>query len=69
MVELVHARRSPEELAQEFEPTAQSTRNWVGQAECDAFRGGNGLTTAERQELARLRREDRQLRCCSGSHS
>jgi len=31
MVELVRAGRSPEELAQEFEPTAQSIRNWVGQ--------------------------------------
>jgi transposase len=29
MVELVRAGRSPEELAQEFEPTAQSIRNWV----------------------------------------
>jgi len=36
MVELVRAGRSPEELAQEFEPTAQSIRNWVGQSECDA---------------------------------
>ena len=54
MVELVRAGRSPEELAQEFEPTAQSIRNWVGQAECDAGHGGNGLTTAEREELAQL---------------
>src|SRR6516165_9627921 len=62
MVELVRAGRSPEELAQEFEPTAQSIRNWVGQAECDAGRGGNRLTTAEREELTQLRRENRQLR-------
>jgi transposase len=62
MVELVRAGRSPEELAQEFEPTAQSIRNWVGQAECDVGRGGNGLTTAEREELSQLRRENRQLR-------
>jgi len=62
MVELVRAGRSPEELAQEFEPTAQSIRNWVGQAEYDAGRGGNGLTTAEREELSQLRRENRQLR-------
>jgi transposase-like protein len=53
------AGRSPEELAQEFEPTAQSIRNWVGQAECDVGRGGNGLTTAEREELNQLRRENR----------
>ena len=31
MVELVHAGRTPEELAHEFEPTAQSIRNWVAQ--------------------------------------
>jgi transposase len=62
MVELVRAGRSPEELAQEFEPTAQSIRNWIGQAECDVGRGGNGLTTAEREELNQLRRENRQLR-------
>jgi HTH-like domain len=36
--------------------------NWVGQTECDAGRGGNGLTTAEREELTQLRRENRQLR-------
>ena len=62
MVELVRAGRSPEELAQEFEPTAQSIRNWVGQAECDAGRRASGLTTAEREELTQLRRENRQLR-------
>jgi transposase len=62
MVELVHAGRSLEELAREFEPTAQSIRNWVGQANCDAGRRGNGLMTAEREELNRLRRENRQLR-------
>ena len=62
MVELVRAGRSPEELAQEFEPTAQSIRNWVGQAECDAGRCASGLTTAEREELTQLRRENRQLR-------
>jgi transposase len=62
MVELVQAGRSPDELAREFEPTAQSIRNWVAQAERDAGHGDNGLTTAEREELNRLRRENRQLR-------
>ena len=52
--------RTPEELAREFEPTAQSIRNWVAQSESDAGRGS--LTTAEREELCRLRRENRQLR-------
>ena len=62
MVELVRAGRSPEELAQEFEPTAQSIRNWVAQAERNAGRRGDSLTTSEREELNRLRRENRQLR-------
>ena len=62
MVELVHAGRTPEELAAEFEPTAQSIRNWVAQSARNAGRGDGGLTTAEREELHRLRRENRQLR-------
>ena len=62
MVELVHAGRSPEKLAKEFEPTAQSIRNWVAQADRDAGRRTDGLTTTEREELERLRRENRQLK-------
>src|ERR1700694_5772689 len=62
LVELVHAGRTPEALAREFEPTAQSIRNWVAQSERNAGRGNGGLTTAEREELNRLRRENRQLR-------
>jgi transposase len=62
MVELVRAGRSPEELAREFEPTAQSIRNWLAQAERNAGRGDGGVTAAEREELNRLRRENRQLR-------
>jgi transposase len=62
MVELVHAGRSPEELSREFEPTAQSIRNWLARSERNAGRGDGGLTTAEREELSRLRRENRQLR-------
>ena len=62
MVELVRAGRSPSELAREFEPSAQAIRTWVGQAERDEGRRGDGLTGAEREELQRLRREVRQLR-------
>jgi len=62
MVELVRAGRTPEELAREFEPSGQTIRNWVQQAERDAGRRQDGLTTVERQELARLRRENKQLR-------
>ena len=62
LVELARAGRTPEELAREFEPTAQSIRNWVAQSARDAGRGDGGLTTAEREELHRLRRENRQLK-------
>ena len=62
MVELVRSGRTPEELAKEFEPTAQSIRNWVSQADRDEGRRADGLTTVEREELRRLRREIRQLK-------
>jgi transposase len=62
IIELVRAGRSPDELAKEFEPTAQSIRNWVAQGERDAGRREDGLSSAERDELSRLRRENRQLR-------
>jgi hypothetical protein len=32
MVELVRARRTPEELSREFEPSVQAIRYWVVQA-------------------------------------
>ena len=62
MVELVRAGRSPEQLAQEFEPTAQSIRNWVRQADRDDGRRTGGLTSVERDELRRLRQDNRRLR-------
>ena len=62
IIELVRAGRSPDDLAKEFEPTAQSIRNWVAQAERDGGRRDDGLSSAERDELSRLRRENRQLR-------
>jgi len=62
MVELVRAGRTPEELSREFEPTAQSIRTWVAQADRDEGRRADGPTTAERVELKRLRREVKQLR-------
>ncbi len=62
MVELVRAGRTPEELSKEFEPSGQAIRNWVIQADRDEGRREDGLTTAEREELRRLRRENKQLR-------
>ena len=62
VIELVRSGRSPESLAKEFEPTAQCIRNWVRQADRDAGRREDGLTTDERSELQRLRRENATLR-------
>ena len=62
MVELVHAGRKPSELEKEFRPTAKSIRQWVTQADRDAGRRSDGLTTEEREELRRLRRENKQLK-------
>ena len=62
MIDLVRAGRSPEDLAKEFEPSAQAIRNWVVQADRDEGRRSDGLTNAERSELARLRKENKQLR-------
>ena len=42
--------------------TESSLRNWVEQARADRTKGKTGLTTAEREELARLRKEVRELR-------
>ena len=62
LVEQVRAGRTPEELAEKFEPTAQSIRNWVVQADRDTGQRTDGLTTEERDELRRLRRENKTLR-------
>ena len=62
IVELVSKGRTPEELARQFEPSAQAIRNWVKQAALDVGERPDGLTTEERDELRRLRREVRQLR-------
>ena len=62
MVELVRMGRSPADLAKEFEPCAHSIRLWVAQADRDEGRTEEGLSTTEREELQKLRRENRQLR-------
>ncbi len=62
MVRLVRAGRTPKELGREFEPSEQTIRNWVKQAELDEGTRSDGLTRDERQELARLRRENARLK-------
>jgi len=62
IIDLVRAGRSPKELAREFEPSEQTIRNWVAQADRDGGGRGEGLTTQEKEELQRLRRENKRLR-------
>jgi transposase len=62
IIELVRAGRSINELAREFEPSANAIRKWVQQAARDEGLRSDGLTTDERAELNRLRRENRVLR-------
>jgi transposase len=62
MLELVRAGRRPQDLAKEFELSAQTIGNWVKQADLDNGRRDDGLTSEEKEELRRLRRENRQLR-------
>lgn len=62
LVEMVRAGRSPAELAEQFEPSEQCIRNWVKQADRDSGKRQEGLTSAEKEELGRLRRENRALR-------
>lgn len=65
IVELAQAGRTPAELSREFGPSAQTISNWLADAARDSGKGVRGkplLSSAERDELARLRRENRQLK-------
>jgi transposase len=59
---MVRAGRTPGSLARQFEPSAEAIRNWVRQADVDEGRRADGLTTDEREELSRLRRDVKVLR-------
>ena len=62
LIELARSGRTPEELGRQFEPSGQTIRNWLRQADRDEGRREDGLTTEERAELRRLRRENKTLR-------
>jgi transposase len=62
IVDLVPCGRSVKELAAQFEPSEQTIRNWLAQADADSGKRKDLLTSAEREELVRLRRENRQLK-------
>jgi len=62
LIELARRGRTPEDLGRQFEPSAQTIRNWLRQADRDDGRRADGLTTEERAEVRRLRRENKTLR-------
>lgn len=61
IIELARAGRSTGELAAEFEPSGETIRNWIKQADLDEGARSDGLTSAEREELTQLRKENRLL--------
>ncbi len=54
--------RSIGQVARDFDLTETAVREWVRQADIDAGTRHDGLTSAERDELSNLRRENRRLR-------
>ena len=53
--------RSVGQIAKDFDLTETAVRAWVKQAEIDTGARADGLSSDERDELARLRRENRRL--------
>ncbi|MES3630495.1 MAG: transposase [Longimonas sp.] len=62
IVELARNGRKPSELADEFEPTEQTIRNWMKQADRDDGKTADRLSTDEREELRELRKKLRQIK-------
>src|ERR671936_1638270 len=54
--------KSVSQVARDLDLTASALQRWVDQARADRTRGKTGLTSEEREELARLRKENRELR-------
>ena len=62
-VRLVKSGKSPGQVAEALDLTETSLREWIRRADADAgVASPDVLTTEERQELARLRRENKTLR-------
>src|SRR5690625_7896130 len=61
IIELARSGRSVVELAKEFEPSEQTIRNWIRQADIDGGHRHDGASSEEKQELSRLRKENRRL--------
>ena len=60
-IELLRAGRTPRELAESLGVSQQTLRNWRRQDQVDRHERDDGLTSDEREELRRLRRENARL--------
>src|ERR671934_2121896 len=60
-IELLRAGRTPRELAESLGVSQQTLRNWRRQDQLDRHERDDGLTSDEREELRRLRRENARL--------
>ena len=61
IIELARSDRRLDELAREFSLAPQTVRNWCEQHELDAGARTDGLTSEERAEFAKLKRENKRL--------
>ena len=61
-LELLRAGRTPREVAESLGVSEQTLRNWRRQDQRDRHERDDGLTSDEREELRRLRRENARLR-------
>jgi len=61
IIELARSGHSIASLAREFEPSANTISNWLKQADLDEGFREDGLTSDEKEELRRLRRDNKRL--------
>ena len=62
MALVLDEQRPVAQVARELDLTYSALGKWVEHARADRSNGATGLTTAEREELAKLRKENRQLK-------
>ncbi len=62
VIELVRSGRKPDDLAVEFKLARQTIHNWIKSDDLNAGRRNDGITSDERAELTKLRKENKQLR-------
>ena len=62
IIALARNGRTPRELAEEFEPSEQTIRNWLKQAGLDKGQRSDGPTSDQKDEVRKLRKKLRQVK-------